>query len=79
MKLEQAARQALKVLKKTPFLKVICGMIDGEPVVTRRTRFRKAEVLIDTPTHKLRELAGCTSVYRGFWIFKWKEALEIVQ
>ena len=59
--------------------RIIRGMIDGEPVVTRRTRFREAEVLIDTPTHKLRELPGRTSVYRGFWIFKWKEALEVVR
>lgn len=57
---------------------IVRGMIDGEPVVTRRTRIRAAEVLIDTPTRRLAEWPSCTSVERGFWIFKWKEALEIV-
>ena len=60
-------------------VRIIRGMVDGEPVVTRRTRFRKADVLIDTPKRRVRELRSCTSVYRGFWIFKWKEALEVVQ
>lgn len=60
-------------------LRIIRGMIDGEPVVTRRTRFRAPEVLIDTPERRLAEWPSCTSVERGFWIFKWKEALEIVR
>lgn len=59
--------------------RIIRGMIDGEPVVTSRTRFRAAEVWLDTPERRVREWPSCTSVERGFWCFKWLEALEIVQ